>query len=196
ETYRPLERNAARDLWSLPHGKNIVLFGALHATADVNKGYDLLVSSLKHVQSSVMLCVFGASHGPLTKTSGRDVRYLGAIRDDVALRALYSAADVTVVPSRIESFGLTALESLACGTPVVGFNATGTMDIVLHKDNGYLAEPYEPVDLAFGIDWVLDNDARRRQLGIAARAQAERQFSYPVVGARYRDLYRLVVQGT
>ena len=53
------------------------------------------------------------------------------------MNKLYSLADVTIVPSKMEVLGQTALESLACGTPVVAFNNTGLSDIIIHKKNGY-----------------------------------------------------------
>ena len=62
-----------------------------------------------------------------------------------------------VVPSRVESFGQTASESMACGNPVVAFSTTGLKDIVDHKVNGYLAKPFETEDLANGIKYVMNS---------------------------------------
>jgi len=63
-----------------------------------------------------------------------------------------------IVPSEQENLANTVIESLACGTPVVGFDIGGNKDMILHKENGYLANPFEPTDLASGIDWILQND--------------------------------------
>lgn len=59
------------------------------------------------------------------------------------------------VPSRLETFGQTASEAHACGTPVVAFNTGGLADIVAHRETGYLATPFDAQDLATGIEWVL-----------------------------------------
>ncbi|MEN9236221.1 MAG: glycosyltransferase, partial [Gloeomargarita sp. GMQP_bins_25] len=99
----------------------------------------------------------------------------------------YSAADVLVVPSRQEAFGQVATEAMACGTPVVGFAGTGVQDIVDHRVNGYLAQPFDPRDLAQGMAWVVHQGVALRE---AARQKVERCFSLPVVVQQYVDLYR------
>ncbi len=94
--------------------------------------------------------------------------------DDVSLALAYSTANVTVVLSIQEAFGQTALESPACGTPIVAFNATGLRDIVDRQQNGYLATPYEVDNLTRGILWVLENQNRYALLSQAGRNKAER----------------------
>ena len=79
----------------------------------------------------------------------------------IFLKKLYSSADVMVVPSKMETLGQTAIESLACGTPVVAFNNTGLSDIISHKKNGYLAEFLNEQDLANGINWILKNSLKK-----------------------------------
>jgi len=60
------------------------------------------------------------------------------------------------VPSLQEAFGQTASETMGCGTPVVAFGRTGLLDIIDHKENGYLAKPFDTTDLANGIEWVFN----------------------------------------
>jgi glycosyltransferase involved in cell wall biosynthesis len=196
QAFRPIDRRVARDLWGLPQDKRVVLFGAVSATADSRKGYDLLLSALVMIQvSAVQLCVFGASSGDTDGFAGLPVRYVGHLHDDVALITLYSAADVMVVPSRTEAFGQTASEAMSCGTPVVAFGMTGLLDIVDHQKNGYLAEPFEPADLAAGIQWVLDAQDAGASLAEAAREKVVECFDYPVVAERYTELYESITEG-
>ena len=77
------------------------------------------------------------------------------LHHNLSLRALYSAADAIVVPSRQEAFGQTASEAHACATPVIAFHTGGLPDIVDHQHTGYLAKAFDTEDLAEGIDWVL-----------------------------------------
>ena len=77
-----------------------------------------------------------------------------------------------VVPSKIETFGQTATESLACGTPVVAFNDTGLSDIIEHKKSGYLAKYLNEIDLANGISWVLEN-SYKNNLSINSRKRSK-----------------------
>jgi glycosyltransferase involved in cell wall biosynthesis len=75
------------------------------------------------------------------ESTGFEFKALGFLHNDVALRLAYSSADVFVAPSIQEAFGKTLVESLACKTPVVCFDATGPASIVEHKVSGYKARP-------------------------------------------------------
>jgi glycosyltransferase involved in cell wall biosynthesis len=86
-----------------------------------------------------------------------EVINLGLIKDDNFLAGVYSAADITIVPSRSESFGQVAAESLSCGTPVAAFNTSGLKDIIDHKETGYLADYLDIADLARGVEYLLNN---------------------------------------
>jgi glycosyltransferase involved in cell wall biosynthesis len=152
---------------------------------------DLLHEALQMVETSpdsVQLAVFGHSNSKLESDLDMPVNNLGFV-DESVLRRLYSDADVVVVPSRQEAFGQTASEALACGTPVVAFNSTGPKEIVSHKETGYLAEPFDPADLARGIDWVLSNDERREILSKRARSNAVEKYSIEKVVEQYLELY-------
>jgi glycosyltransferase involved in cell wall biosynthesis len=118
---------------------------------------------------------------------------LGQLHDDLSLAVTYAAADVTLVPSKQESFGQTASESLACGTPVVAFGVTGLLDIVNHHQNGYLASPFDCEDLANGINWVLSDFDRHQALRIAARKKAEQEFDQLLQAQRYQEVFHKIL---
>ena len=194
--YRPINRTVARGLWGISQNANVVAFGAMNATSDPRKGYDLLVDALKKVSiPGLELLVFGASGS--TGGIGNDLRfkvhYTGYLHDDVSLVTLYNAADAMVVPSRQENLSNAIMESLASGTPVVGFDIGGNGDMIDHQDNGYLAQAYNTEDLAAGIEWVLTEPDRNRELRAAARKKALDSFDYPVVASRYVELYESIL---
>ena len=118
------------------------------------------------------------------------VHYTGRLHDDVSLVTLYNAADVMVVPSRQENLSNAIMESLSCGTPVVGFDIGGNGDMIDHRVNGYLARAYETEDLAEGVRWVLEAAGGSDSLRAAPREKVLREFDYPVVAPRYEALYR------
>jgi glycosyltransferase involved in cell wall biosynthesis len=191
--WEPIDKTLARQLLKLPLNVPLMLFGAIGGTKDKNKGFDLLLEALGHLRGEMLgieLMIFGqlAPKNPIDL--GFTTRYMGHLHDDVSLRLIYSAADVMVVPSRQEAFGQTASEAHACGTPVVAFNTTGMLDIVEHKKTGYLAKAYDPVDLAAGLQWVLNNVIRREALGQAARERALKFWSYKTVAKQYLDVYK------
>ncbi|MGB9082396.1 MAG: glycosyltransferase family 4 protein [Desulfuromonadaceae bacterium] len=194
--FKPVDQRTARDILSLPQDRKLILFGAKSATKDRNKGFHLLVQSLQELSSgsehndAIELLVFGSSEPDPPPAPGFMTHYLGWQHDDAALALLYAAADVFVLPSLQESLGYTAMEAMACGTPCVAFNQGGVPDLVDHLQNGYLAHPYEPVDLARGIAWVLENEGRRKRMSLQARQKVEQEFTVEKVAERHIALYR------
>jgi glycosyltransferase involved in cell wall biosynthesis len=201
DQYKPIPKNVARDLLGLPQDKYIILFGALQAASDQRKGFHLLQAALQNLcqmgwQEKIELLVFGASEPENSVDLGFKTRYLGHLSDDLSLAIFYSSADVMVVPSIQEAFGQTALEALACATPVAAFKTTGLIDIVDHQQNGYLAEPFSPQDLAKGISWILENSERRHHLSRQAREKVEREFTLKIQADRYRQLFEKILTRT
>lgn len=110
------------------------------------------------------------------------------MHDDVSLRALYNAADVMIVPSRLEAFGQTALEAQTCGIPVVAFNIGGLKDIILHFKTGYLAEAFDAQDLARGITWTLEQ-CKNNIISRQSRNEAVKRFNYQTIAEGYKKIY-------
>src|SRR5262249_28911527 len=118
------------------------------------------------------------------------VLFTGA-RPQHELSTIYSAADVTVIPSYYESFGLAAVESLACGTPVVATQAGGLTTIVHHGVTGYLV-PRCPGFFAERLDTLLQNPDLLEHMRLAAR-QSVLQFSWKIVASQMQDVYEDVI---
>ncbi len=176
--YKPIDKVAARKALNLPTDRKMVMFGALKVNSDPRKGFKHLQQALGHLQDSNLdLMVFGSSKPADYVSPGFDTHFLGRIYDDVSLALIYSAADVMVVPSEQENLGNTIMESLACGTPVVGFDIGGNGDMIDHMQNGYLASAFESRDLAEGIAWVLAEGARWSDLSNNARQKVCNTFN-------------------
>lgn len=187
--FRPFCTRKSRQALGLPSDKKLVLFGAFSATTDANKGYKELIKALSLCKiPDVELVVFGTDIVNKSIMNNFVVHNLGTYSDDIALSLVYSSCDVMVVPSKEESFGQTAVESLSCGLPVVCFNYSGLVDIVEHKINGFLAEPFSSESLLQGIEWILLNK-KTQDLKINARKIAIKKFDYNIVSKKYADLY-------
>lgn len=196
EMFRPMDRSTVRQIWRLPADRQVVLFGALRSTHDPRKGFTYLRDALRRLgaqQSSnpPIAVVFGAEEGPTD--FGIDVRYVGVLQDRISLATLYACADVMVTPSTEENLGKTALESMACGTPVVAFANTGQFDIVSHKVDGYLATDLSTEDLAEGISWCLAEARNGDTLRRNARTKAERRFDIRDAARKHVVLYEQLI---
>lgn len=201
ERFAPSDVAAARASWDLPADRAIILCGALFGSFfgvnERRKGFHYLRESLRMLAAQgwgerATVVVFGADGGDLDV--GLDVRYVGRIRDDRRLAALYAASDVMVVPSLQESFGKTAAEAMACGTPVTAFANTGLLDIVDHRQNGFLARQHSAADLAQGIAWCIDEVAKGDGLRQRARHKVVEAFDIQGVVRRYIALYDRILE--
>lgn len=194
KVFEPIDKTLAKSILNIGNKKRLVLFGAMSATSDLNKGYKELIDALNQLScSDIEIVVFGSGQPKASLTSKYKIHYVGYLYDDIALKVLYSAADVMVVPSLMEAFGQTASEAMACGTPVVAFYTTGLLDIVEHKNNGYLAKAFDTADLARGIEWVLSAEDYS-QLSQNARNKVLREFDGRVVAKKYIALYNQILR--
>ncbi len=100
------------------------------------------------------------------------MRFEGRIAHDL-LPLYYNAADVCVVPSQYESFGLVALEAMACGTPVVASRVGGLPTIIQHGSTGYLKSWRCPETFANSVEMIIKNPLLQTTMGVKARERAE-----------------------
>lgn len=190
--FKEVDRAAARAALGLPANRRIVLTGA-HFLEFRHKGMDLLAQAVQHVADDVLFVFFGKAPEGFLREFPREHRSLGYLADAASLNSAYSAADVFVAPSTFEAFGKTLIETMACGTPVVCFDACGPRDIVNHLRDGYKATPYEPRDLAKGVEWVL-GQSPASALRAAARRTVEERFDIRMLARRYEALYERILR--
>jgi D-inositol-3-phosphate glycosyltransferase len=165
------------------------------------KGADLAVRCLAALDDpSVILLVVGGPSGPegeaelvrlhaLVDQLGLDaqVRFVRPQRHD-RLVGYYQAADVCLVPSRTESFGLVALEAAACGTPVVAAAVGGLRSLVQHGQTGFLVEGRAPLDYAAPVARLLDDATLAADMSRRAAAGSA-DYTWSIAAAKLRRLY-------
>jgi D-inositol-3-phosphate glycosyltransferase len=112
------------------------------------------------------------------------------------LRDYYCASNVAVTTPWYEPFGLTPLEAMACGCPVIGSRVGGIAFTVEDGATGYLVPPRDPVALAKRLEHVLTHPLQARRMGQAARRRVEEQFTWDRVGDRTASLYRRLLSSS
>ena len=104
------------------------------------------------------------------------------------LLRLYRAADLFVLPSRGEAFGIAAVEASACGLPAIITNVGGMTDVVADGESGYLIAPGDVAALTDRMRQLLDDRALLARMGCAARARAERLFDTTILTRRLEEI--------
>ena len=198
EIYKPMNKETARQLWSLSPEKKYILFGAVKATDDRRKGFYILSQALKLLaeisrDKSIELIIFGATEPEISVNYDFKVHFMGELHDDVSLVSLYSAVDVFVAPSQQDNLPNTVIESMSCSVPVVAFEVGGMPDMIDHMVNGYLALPFSPDDMAYGINWVLEDSERHQQLSGSALTKVKNTFDLQRSIEQYEHLYQILL---
>jgi glycosyltransferase involved in cell wall biosynthesis len=191
--FSPTNKEIARSELSIPSQKNVILTGGVDLTDQI-KGGDLLVKALHRLKCQIdteqtVVLQFGResiSEIPF------ETRELGWV-DFNQLPIVYSSADVMAVPSRYESFGQTAAESLACGTPVVAFDTSGLRDVVIDNKSGLLADSYNTVEFMQYMRTLLENNKMAESMGEHARNYAVQSWSFEVVADEFQSIYERVI---
>ena len=163
ELFQPMAKETAKQQLGLDGGKNILFVGRIEPLKGIGKLL-MAMTYLKSKQKARLLVIGGGENSrPEMERLQRlsqglqikdQVAFLGVIRQK-ELSRFYSAADVCVIPSYYESFGLVALESLACGTPVVATRVGGATSIIRQGETGYVVKDNAPQRLAEKIALLL-----------------------------------------
>lgn len=193
EVYRPISNTKElRDKYGISQEKKVILYGAVNATADKNKGYLFLVEALKKIdRNKYVLVVFGNRDEDSSIEKIIDTVFMGYIKDEQTLIELYNLADVFVAPSHQENYPNSVVEASACGTPVTAFQIGGIPDIVIHKESGYLAPYGNTEELAAGIQLCA---GQKEKMGMAAREKITKTNSYEIIGEKYTELIRSMME--
>lgn len=193
--FRPgLPQGKAREELGLPAEQGIALFVGRLAP---HKGLDQFVEAALHTRGALHVLAGEGPERPRLEGLARRlglaerVRFLGRVPRE-ALPGLYAACDLAVLPSasRLEAFGIAALEAMACARPVVVSDIPGVREVVEPGATGLLAQPLDAQDLARKVRELLDAPERRAAMGARARERVEERFATPRVVAQLEALYR------
>ncbi len=195
DTFQPRGRASARQLLNVPAEAKVVLF-ASQWLDDPYKGTKTLLEAVERLRSIPDLCLLVLGKGDAWQNTGVRSIFLGSIDDEERLSFVYSAADLFLLPSSEDNFPNTALESLACGLPVVGSNVGGIPDIVRVGYTGSLVDQGDAEGFAKATEELLREPARREQMSENCRRVAMREYASKVQSARYIELYEDVLENS
>lgn len=191
--YHPMDQGQARQSLGLPLGKRLLLFGALNVT-DKRKGIDYLIAALQEIKNQdIELVVFGLVKEDIRNLFPVPIHPMGYLSDESKIVELYNAVDVFITSSLEENLPNTIMESMACGTPCVGFEIGGIPEMIDHKINGYVANYMDANDLANGIQWILNNP-NPQTLSDACVKKVQESYTEEVVAKQYIALYEKLLQ--
>jgi glycosyltransferase involved in cell wall biosynthesis len=189
EEFAPRDQHFSRELLGLPKDSRIVLFIAANLT-NQRKGAHLLFEALSRLASIENLLLVSLGSNSNTLNTHLPIAHLGNISDDRLLSAAYSAANVMAIPSLQDNLPNTVLESMACGTPVVGFDTGGIPDMVRPRETGWLAPVANSERFAEHIREALENRTLRDRLSKNCRRVALQEYTLSIQATRYMNLYR------
>lgn len=206
--FTPTDAESARRRLGLPSGPLVLFVGRIDPIKGIDtllEAFALIADKLVHGERPTLVFIGGTlpEHGGndlqpiLQRASELGIRDRIIFRGSVLQEQLpdyYAAATVAAVPSRYESFGLVAVEAMACGLPVVASNAGGMRFTIDDGMSGFLVPHSNPQELAAALHNVITDPNLRASLQVGAR-QAAIQFSWQSVAPAVLQLYRRVVAG-
>jgi glycosyltransferase involved in cell wall biosynthesis len=192
-TFAPRGTRSARETLGLPQEARVILFVA-DEVSNRRKGFSLLAEALAGLKSVANLFLVSTGRGAADLRSEIPQRHLGQIDDDALLSAAYSAADLYVCPSLQDNQPNTVLESMACGTPVVGFDVGGVPDMVRPGITGLLAPAQDVAGLREAILEMCRSPERRAQMAANCRRIVMDEYRLEDQMRRYAQVYETAIE--
>ena len=197
DVFKPIVKKDSRKRFQLPKDKFLLLFAAAKLS-DRRKGAAYLIEACsilkQYYTDKIEIVLMGNGSEELCQALPFKVNSLGYISDTSTMVAAYSCADLFVIPSLEDNLPNTIMESMACGTPCVGFEIGGIPEMIDHRVNGYVANYKDAGDLANGIQWVLEHEDRLA-LSDACVKKVQENYTEEVVAKQYTALYEKLLKG-
>jgi D-inositol-3-phosphate glycosyltransferase len=206
--FYPIPKDEAREVIGVPPRKKLILFvGRIEPL----KGIDTLIKAVAHLQidvEQVTLAIIGGDPNVSSERMSEEMARLQKMCEDLGLGGMvvflgkraqqtlpyyYSAADVLVMPSHYESFGMVALEAMACGTPVIASQVGGLAFLVQDGETGYHVPDQEPSKLSDKLTLLLDNPDQHQAMGLRAAKYAE-NYAWANIASQIVTVFRELIR--
>ena len=198
ELFQPQDQTAVRQRLGIETKKTVIGFGA-DDLSNRRKGFGFLCDALKQLtgntpgQLPIELVVFGEGEIPDDLQDQFQTHSFGYVREPSRLADVYACCDMVVVPSLQDNQPQVGLEAMACGRPVVGFDAGGIPEYTIDGETGRLAPARDTDALSTAIRWMVDNPQAVCDFGRQAREKMEKEFEVTRQTRAYVELYRSLV---
>ena len=187
--FKPQDKVVCRKHLGLPEHAFVIVIGGASLT-DINKNVPWLLAQLSHLPDleAMVVCAFGEGAVPIP--DGLNVRFRGGIRDRRDLAQLFAASDVFVSSSLMETYGLTLVEAMACGTPVVAFRVGGIPEAAPDGQAAILCPPHDSAALSEAVTKLRNSPQFRQRLGNLAHETAHTRNAASSFAKAFAQLYR------
>ncbi len=186
ENFKKTNKSETRKELGLPENRKIVLFSADGGVKNPFKGGDFVFQAFEKLKNrnDILFLNIGGNDGQRSE-NWQDYGY---VNDPKTMAKLYSAADVYLFPTLAETFGMTIVEAMSCGLPVVTFETGGVPEIVENEESGFVVEYKNGEKLVEALEKLLNNDELREKMAENA-IEASKKFSSEMMALEYLRLY-------
>jgi L-malate glycosyltransferase len=197
DVFQPADGDSRREEFATDQEKILIHLSNFRPVKRLPDVIEIFALVRKEIPAKLMMI----GDGPDRTTAEWLVRQKGLSRDVIFLgkqnqvQSLLNCADVLLLPSELESFGLAALEGMACGVPAVCSKVGGVPEVITDGVEGFLVTPGDTKMMAARSLEILTSPERREQMGKAARVRALNQFCTTRIIPQYESLYQRVLEG-
>lgn len=189
--FAPRNSSDLRQAFDIPTNAQVILFLA-DSVQNKRKGFQFLLDAIDSLGVTSQLVFVSVGSGTFEMPVSVRHIHIGRVEDDRLLSMIYSLADVFVVPSIQDNLPNTVLESMACGTPVVGFDIGGIPDMVKNGQTGFVVPAGDVIGLKVAIEKVLGDTELRNSMSHQCRDVAVREYDLNEQASRYSNLYNQI----
>ena len=194
EIFKPIDKSLVRRVLGLPEDRFIVLLSAT-GLADKHKGVDFAIEALEPFKNKIFVIGVGIIEKNIQERL-KDFPCLltGYIYNDLLLAQYYASSDLYVFPTLADSFGLVAIETMACGTPSIAFKTGGVPEIIEHNINGWLVKQKDIKGLVEGIQLVMREPERLARWSSNGLKKIMHEYSAEKFLSSHLKLYNSVIK--
>ena len=187
ETFKKTDKSEARKELGLPQDKKIILFSADGGVKNPFKGGEFVFQAFEKLKNRYDILFLNI--GGEGKQKSKNWLDFGYVKDTQIMAKLYSAADIYLFPTLAETFGMTIVEAMSCGLPVVTFETGGVPEIVENNKTGFVVKYKNGEMLTNALEKLLDDDNLREKMAENA-VEASKKFSFERMALEYLKLYK------